>query len=84
MFGKGIQRLAAYTGYMPIMIEKGRSFLDDATEGRFVKEAVGSRIGLNKKGNKVIFHGSFLIHIEIKPPVHCLELIVCFIHIVSV
>lgn len=38
-------------------------------------------IGLVKKGDEVILHGSLLVHIEAKLPDHGFELITCFIHV---
>ena len=55
-------------------------FLDTATAGRTVKEVIGTGIGLIQKENKVVFHGSFLVHIETELPVHCFKLVACFIH----
>ena len=43
------------------------------TAGRAVKEVIGSGIGLIQKGNEVVFHSSFLIHIKTKLPIHCFE-----------
>ena len=55
-------------------------FLAAITADMTVKEVIGSRIGLIQKENEVVFHGSFLTHIETKLPVHCFELVACFIH----
>lgn len=54
-------------------------FLDAVTTGRVFKEVIGSRIGLIQKGNEGVFYGSFLVHIETELPVHCFELVACFI-----
>lgn len=80
MLRKGLQRLAAYTVHMPVGVDKIHSFLGAVTAGRTVKEVIGSGIGLIQKGNEVVFHGSFLVHIETELPIHCFELIACFIH----
>lgn len=65
---------------MPVGVDKIHPFLGAVTAGRAVKEVIGSGIDLIQKGNKIVFHGSFLIHIETKLPVHCFELVACFIH----
>ena len=80
MLRKGLQRLAAYTVHMPVGIDKVHLFLGVVTAGRAVKEVIGSGIGLIQKGNEVVFHGSFLVHIETELPVHCFELVAYFIH----
>ena len=80
MLRKGLQRLAAYTVHMPVGVDKIHPFLGAVTASRTVKEVIGSGIGLIQKGNEVVFHGSFLVHIETELPVHCFELIACFIH----
>lgn len=77
MLRKGLQRLAAYTVHMPVGVDKIHPFLGAVTAGRTVKEVIGSGIGLIQKGNEVVFHGSFLVHIETELPVHCFELIAC-------
>src|SRR5699024_3521325 len=80
MFRKGLQRLAAYTVHMPVGVDKIHPFLGAITAGRAVKEVIGSGIGLIQKGNDVLFHSSFLVHIKAELPIHCFELISCFIH----
>ena len=65
---------------MPVGIDKVYPFLAAVTAGRTVKEVVGTGIGLIQKANEVVFHGSFLIHIETELTVHCFELVACFIH----
>ena len=55
---------------MPVGMDKIHPFLAAVAAGRTVKEIIGSRISLVKKGNKVVFHGSFLGHIEGGLPVH--------------
>ena len=80
MLRKVLQRLAAYTVHMPVGIDKVHPFLSAVTAGRTVKEVIGTGIGLIQKGNKIVFHGSFLVHIETELPVHCFELAACFIH----
>ena len=80
MLRRGLQRLAAYAVHMPVGIDKVPPFLAAVTAGRAVKEVIGAGIGLIQKGNEVVFHGSFLAHIETELPVHCFELAACFIH----
>ena len=58
---------------MPVGIDKVHPFLGAVTAGRAVKEVIGAGIGLIQKGNKIVFHGSFLVHIETELPVHCLS-----------
>ena len=65
---------------MPVGVDKVHPFLAAVTAGRTVKEFIGSGIGLIQKGNEVVFHGSFLVHIKTELPVHCFELVACFIH----
>ena len=65
---------------MPVGVDKVHPFLGAVTAGRAVKEVIGSGIGLIQKGNEIVFHGSFLIHVETELPVHCFELVAYFIH----
>lgn len=80
MLRKGLQRLAAYTVHMPVGVDKVHLFLGAVTAGRAVKEVIGTGIGLIQKGNEIVFHGSFLVHIETEQSVHYFELIACFMH----
>lgn len=68
------------TVHIPVGVDKIHLFLAAVTADGIVKEVIGPGIGLIQEGNEVVFHGSFLVHIETELPVHCLELIACFIH----
>lgn len=55
---------------MPVGMDTIHPFLGAIAAGRAVKEIICSRISLVKKGNKIVFHSSFLSHIEAELPVH--------------
>ena len=65
---------------MPVDIGEVHPFLAAVGACRAVKEIIGARVGLVKQCNEVVFHGSFLVHIEAKLSVHGFELAACFIH----
>lgn len=56
--------------HMSVGIDKIHPLLAASVASRAGKEIIGSRISLVKKRNQIIFHCSFLIHIESKVSVH--------------
>ena len=55
---------------MPVGMDEIHPLLAAIAACGTVKEVIGTRIGLVKQGNEVVFHGSFLVHIEAELPVH--------------
>ncbi len=56
---------------MPVGMDEIHPFLAAVASCGAVKEIIGARIGLVKKGNEVILHCSFLGHEKAELPVHC-------------
>ena len=65
---------------MPVGVNKIHPFLAAVAAGGTVKEVVRARVRLVEQCNEVVLHGSFLCHKEAELPVHCFELVACFIH----
>ena len=55
---------------MPVGMNEIYPFLAAVIAGRTVKEIIGSRISLVDQRNEIVFHCSFLSHIESKLSVH--------------
>ena len=55
---------------MPVGIKEIHPFLAAVVTGRAVKIGVGTGIGLVNEADQIIFHGGFVLHVEIKLAVH--------------
>ena len=59
---------------MPVSSKKIHPFLAAVISGGTVKIGVGTWIGLIDESNQVVLQGSFMLHVEVKLPVHRFEL----------
>ena len=59
---------------MPVGIKEIHPFLAAVVTGRAVKIGVGTGIGLVNEADQIIFHGGFVLHVEIKLAVHGFKL----------
>lgn len=64
MPSKGFQGFAVDAVHMPVSVDKNHPFLAAVATCMAVKESISIWEGLVYKGNEVVFHGSFLVHVE--------------------